>query len=154
MGEEGLVFVDAEDVYAAFRVIRGGYDWENEIITYHGADSRTMVSPPGKMMILHKEYSPVILEVMAKSDLQSFEAFKARVKECKLHMERMVFQYCSSDGDLLTLDTGYEKTPTINGKPVNYSPAKAFESHFPNNEWNSGIVAIIKGSRKKSTGFQ
>ena len=32
MGEEGLVFVDAEDVYAAFRVIRGGYDWENEII--------------------------------------------------------------------------------------------------------------------------
>jgi len=105
------------------------------------------------MMILHEEYSPVILEVMAKSDIQSFKAFKAKVKECELHMERTVLQYSSIYGDLLTLDTGYEKTPTINGKPVNYSPAKAFESPFLNSEWNSGIVAITKGSRKKVLDF-
>ena len=151
--EDGLIFTEAVGAYAAIRVVSGGYEWNNGIITYHGADSRTTVSPPGKMMILNDEYAPVILEVMAKSDVKNFEEFKAKVKACKPKMEGTVLQYKTIYGDLLTFDTGYKQIPTINGKAVNYAPSNAFESPFLNGDWNSGIVTISKGNRKKVLDF-
>ena len=42
---------------------------------------------------------------------------------------------------------------SINGKPVDYAPKKVFESPFLNAEWNSGVVTISKGMRKKILDF-
>ena len=41
-----------------------------------------------------------------------------------------------------------------NGHPVNYAPKKVFESPFLNADWNSGIVTISKGDRKKVLNFE
>jgi hypothetical protein len=152
-GEDGLVFVEADGAYASVRVVEGGFDWSHGAITYHGADSRTTVSPRGKMIILHKEYSPVILQVLAKSEVKSFAAFKQKVRDCEMSWDGPVFQYKTIYGDRLTLDTSYVRVPTINDNPVDYAPNKAFESPFLNGDWNSGIVTITKGHRKKVLDF-
>ena len=105
-------------------------------------------------MILNEEYAPVILEVMAKIDAGSFDAFKTMVKACSIRMKGPVVEYKTIYGDRITLDTSFEKTPTINGKPVDYAPQKVFESPFLNADWNSGIVTISKGNRKKVLNFE
>ena len=104
-------------------------------------------------MILNEEYAPVILEVMAKSDVSSFDAFKVKMKKAQSKMNNTLLEYTTIYGEQITLDTSFEKTPTINGKPVDYAPRKVFESPFLNADWNSGIVTITKGNRKKVLNF-
>ena len=105
-------------------------------------------------MILNDEYAPVILEVMAKSDVESFDAFKAKVEACEVSTEGTVLRYKTIYGDQLTFDTSYENIPSINGQPVNYAPKKVFESPFLNATWNSGIVTVSKDKRKKVLNFE
>ena len=105
-------------------------------------------------MILDDEYAPVIVEVMAKSDVSSFDAFKAKVKASKIRLNGPVLEYKTIYGEQLTFDTSAREVPTINGNPVNYAPKKVFESPFLNADWNSGIVTITKGNRKKVLDFE
>jgi hypothetical protein len=53
----------------------------------------------------------------------------------------------------MTFDASYQKTPTINGAPVNYAPKKVFDSPFLSADYESGIVTIRKGDRKKVLDF-
>jgi hypothetical protein len=152
--EDGVVFVEAEDAYAALRVSQGGFKWFHDAFNGDWGDGNTFSTPPGKTMVANDEYAPVILEVMAKTDIGNFDAFKAKVKACKIQMDGAVLTYKTIYGDKLTLDTNYKKTPTINGKPVNYAPKKLFESPFLNADYNSGIVTISKGKRKKVLDFR
>ncbi len=105
-------------------------------------------------MILNEEYAPVILEVMAKSDVKSFDVFKAMVKACRIRRNGPALEYKTIYGEQLTFDTSARKPPTINGQSVNYAPKKVFESPFLNADWNSGIVTITKGDRKKVLNFE
>ena len=57
-------------------------------------------------------------------------------------------------GEQLTFDTSAREVPRINANPVNYAPKKVFESPFLNANWNSGIVTITKGNRKKVLNFE
>ncbi len=136
--EDGIIFVEAENAYAGIRVVEGGFRWK-----------QAPFIAEGRTMILNDEYSPVILEVMAKADVNSFDAFKAKMKKTQSKMNNTLLEYTTIYGDQLTLDTSFEKTPTINGKPVDYAPKKVFESPFLNATWNSGIVTISKDKRKK-----
>jgi len=151
--EDGVVFVEAEGAYAAVRVTNGGFKWVQDPLNPEGGDGRHHSSPMGKTMMLNDEYSPVILEVMARNDVKSFDAFRAKVKACEITMDETVLKYRTIYGDQLTFDSGAGEAPTINGRPVNYAPDKVFESPFLNAEWNSGIVTITKGKRKKVLDF-
>jgi lysophospholipase L1-like esterase len=151
--EDGIVFVEAKGAYAAIRVVKGNFKWSRQIYTYESKDGNTYTSPQGMTMVLDQEYSPVILEIMAKSDVRNFEEFKAKVKACELKMDGELVKYKTIYGDRLTFDSSYETVPLINGKPVNYAPTKAFESPFLNADFNSGVVTISKGKRKKVLDF-
>lgn len=150
--ENGIVFVEAESAYAAIRVVQGGFKLKDEAFAIP-KETADITSRPGRTMFLENEYAPVILEVMAKSDVNGFDAFKKKVKACELCMIGSVLKYTTIYRDELTFDTRYEKTPTINGKLVNYAPKMVFESPFLNADYNSGIVTISKGSRKKILDF-
>jgi hypothetical protein len=145
--EDGVVFVEAEGAYAAVRVVKGGFNWMKEPF------ETTRFVPENATMILNDEYAPVILEVMARSDVKSFDAFKAQVKACEVSMDGSVLRYKTIYGDQLTFDTSTKAVPSINGEPVNYAPKKVFESPFLNADWNSGIVTISKDKRKKVLDF-
>lgn len=146
--ENGIVLVEAPGAYAAIRVGKGDFslaDHDFEGTKETGAKFRT---PPGCVVTPADEYAPVILEVMDKSDVADFEEFKAKVQACKPRFDGPVLKYTTIYGDLLTLDTSYKETPTINGKPVDYAPKKVFDSPFLNADYNSGVVTISKGDRK------
>jgi len=151
--EDGVVFVQAEGAYAAVRVVEGGFQWKEDIYTIVKPEGIIYKTRPGRTMILDEEFSPVILEVAAKSDVQNFDAFKAKVKGCEISMSGPVLKYKTIYGDVLTMDTQYRETPTINGEPVNYAPKKLLESPFLNADYNSGVVTISKGKRKKVLDF-
>lgn len=150
--QDGVVFVSAGGAYAAVRVAKGGYKWHHGSFTAEAktGDRRTRA---GRAMIPNDEYAPVILEVMARADAKSFDAFKARVKACKVRMDGSVLKYTSIYGDELTFDTGFRQAPRINGKAVDYAPKKVLESPFLNADWNRGVVTISKGRRKKVLDF-
>ncbi len=151
--EDGIVFVESQRAYAAIRVPRGGFTWKDGVYSYKAETGETRPTPSGRVMALKEEYAPVILEVMAKMDVPSFDAFKAKVKACQVQMAGPVLKYHTIYGDKLTLDTSYRQTPTINGKPVNYAPEKVFESPFLDADYNRGVVTISSGSRKKVLDF-
>jgi len=139
--EKGIVFVEAPGAYAAVRVAKGGY-------TLKEREFRWPITV-GWIITPADEYAPVILEVMAKTDVKSFSDFKKKVKGCKPQFNGKVLSYKSIYGDTLTLDTSYKKTPTVNGNPINYSkPKMAFDSPFLKSEYDSGVVTIEKGKRK------
>ena len=145
--EDGVVFVEAEGAYAAIRVAKGGFKLKDDMFKTKRA------VPQNVTMILNDEYAPVILEVMAKTDVKSFDQFKSKIKACEISMDGPVLRYKTIYGDQLTFDSSYEQTSSINGKPVNYAPKKVFESPFLNSDWNSSIVTISKGKRKKVLDF-
>tara|TARA_B110000037_G_scaffold201620_1_gene243125 strand:+ start:178 stop:2883 length:2706 start_codon:yes stop_codon:yes gene_type:complete len=145
--EDGIVFVEAKGAYAAIRVVKGGFELTKDKF-------KTIRSvPKNSTMILNDEYAPVILEVMAKSDVTGFDQFKAKVKACELKMDGTTLIYPTIYGEALAFDTSGQKTPAINGKAVNYAPQQAFESPFLNADYNSGVVTISKGNRKKVLDF-
>ena len=53
----------------------------------------------------------------------------------------------------LTLFTDYSKPPEVNGVPINYSPAKCYDSPFIQGDWGDGVVTIQKGERKVVLNF-
>lgn len=145
--EDGIVFVEAEGAYAAVRVAGGGYRWMT------GDFETDRFIPENRTMILEDDYAPVILEVMAKRDVESFDAFKDRVKANEVEMDGPMLTYRTIYGDVITFDTSAKAVPTINGEPVDYGPRKVFESPFLNAEYDSGVVTISKGDREKVLDF-
>jgi len=110
-------------------------------------------APPGRVVQPEDDSSPVILEVMAKKDLKGFEDFKAKVKANQPEMKGALLVYRTIYGDRLTFDTSQKKVPTINGKPLDYSPPKVLESPFLNSDYDSGVVTIQKGGLNKTLDF-
>lgn len=152
--EDGIVFVKAEaGAYAAVRAVRGGHTWNEKTYTIRKPEGYVYETNPGRTMVLEDEYSPVIVEVMAEADIDSFDAFKARVKSCEVKFEGDVLHYRTVYGDTMTFDSSYEAVPTINGKPINYAPDRVFDSPFLVADYDSGIVIIQKGDRRKVLDF-
>ncbi len=151
--EDGIVFLKAEGAHAAIRVIQGGYSWSDTIYTINKPEGYVYKTDPGKTMALEDEFSPVIVEVMSVNDIDSFDAFKTKVKSSKPEMKGSVLHYTTIYGDTMTFDSAYKETPTINGKPINYAPAKVFDSPFLVSDYNSGVITIQKGKRKQVLDF-
>lgn len=150
--EDGIVFVEAEQAYAAIRVPRGGYTWhDGPFVGKSATGNRT--TRDGRAMILNKEFAPVIVEVMAKTDIKNFNAFKAKVKAQEPTFVGPVLSYNTIYGDTLTLDTDFKQTQTINGNLVDYAPPKVYNSPFLNGDYEKGIVTIRKGDHKTVLDF-
>jgi hypothetical protein len=150
---DDVVFVEAEGAYAAIRVVGSQFRIVEDSLTTRSAEGSTRTAPPGIMVIPEDDFAPVVVEVMAKEKVQDFDEFKQRVKACTVKRQGAVVVCETIYGDRLTLDTSYRDAPTINGKSVDYAPAKVLESPFLNAEYNSGVVTIRKGKRRKVLDF-
>lgn len=151
--EEGIVFVEAPGAYAAVRVGQSGYTLSEEDFSCVNALGDISFAPLGWVITPADDVAPVILEVMAKTEVQSFSDFKQQVKGRQPQINGTVLSYRSIYGDTLTLDTSYEQTPTVNGKPIEYQSGKVFDSPFLKSETDRGVVTIEKGPRKRVLDF-
>ncbi len=141
------VFAEAPQAYAAVRVVDGGSRWETEEVK-RGKPS------PGMWLRCENEYSPVIIDMARKSDYPDFAAFQKAILANALTWKNNRLDYRS---DLyktqLTLFADYSKPPQVNSAPINYSPAKCYDSPFIQGDWGSGVVTIQKGDRKLVLNF-
>ena len=151
--EDDVVFVEAEGAFAAVRVIGSDFQITDGSITTRSAEGSDRTAPPGIMIIPDDDYAPIVLEVMSNHNLKDFDEFKRRVKACTVKMKKSVAVCETIYRDRLTLDTSYRKTPTVNGKAVDYAPAKVLVSPFLNANYNSGVVTIQKRQRQKVLDF-
>jgi hypothetical protein len=150
--EDDIVFVESAGAYAAIRTPTTGYTWQDGVFNAQ-AKTGDRKSRPGRVLVLDDDYAPVIVEVMAKTDIKSFAAFKQRVKSSAPEVEATLLSYTSVYGDRLTFDFGYRQPPTINGEPVDYAPKHVYDSPFLKGNYNAGVVTITKGERKKVLDF-
>jgi hypothetical protein len=144
--EDGIVFVETDEnngAYAAIRPVGTGYTLiENHVFT--------SFTPPDHWIVqLNDIYKPLILEVMAKHRVAGFAAFKALVKTNAPSFTNDLVTYTTIYGDTLTLDASYANVPTINGVPVDYTPAKSYDSPFLHGDYNGDTFVIEKGSRRE-----
>lgn len=134
----GCVFASSGDAFAAVRIARGGYEWDD-----------------ANWIRLDDEMSPVIMEVAPATDYDGdLDAFKKAVLAREPSILDGILTYRGL-GDLgtFTFDTQGDAVPTINGKPVDFAPDYTFKSPFLNEAWASGIVTIEKGDRKLMLDF-
>jgi hypothetical protein len=151
--EDDVVFVESEGAYAAIQVASGGFELQKEAISVKSLDRGVRSSPAGVMVVPKMEDSPVILEVMAKSQVNSFGEFKKQVLACEMKMDGAVLKYQSIYGDTFTFDSSYLGIPTINGKPVDYAPKKVLESPFLNADYDAGVVTISRNKVSETLDF-
>lgn len=148
-----FVFVETEGAYTVIRVIGSDFELTDKDISNPSIEGPVRKAPPGQVIMPKNQYAPVIIDVIAKKECKDIEEFKRRAKACEVSMKDSVLTYTSLYGDKMTLDTKYKKVPTINGKPVDYSPPNVHESPFLNSVYDSGVVTISKGDQTKVLDF-
>lgn len=139
----GWVFASYGTAYAALRVVEGGFRWRDDEEPAY----------PGEWMVLDHEYSPVVMEIGRAADFTNFTAFQDRILTNPLTYADAVVNYQSTPGDTLTLDAAYRQSPQVNGVPLNYKPANAYDSPFVTGSFGSGVVNAQKGNRQLTLDF-
>jgi hypothetical protein len=142
--DDGWIFVKDGSAFAAVKVVYGGYDWTPK---WKHADA---ITKDNKAFItLKEENAPVILVVNQASDYGgSFDDFKTAIKAQPID---------NSDGTVkfatLTF-RGLTKPGEIDGKPVNLTPSRGYDSAFIRSEWGSGLIHIRKGDETVTLDFR
>lgn len=177
---DGWVFAEAPRAYAAVRAVDGAATWQQDIYAVpvkpatpakaaasvksgkalngdDKADGKSGVAQdngPGKWLVFANEFSPVIIEVVRKSDCPTFAAFQDAILKNPLKWANSQLDYQSSlHKTQLTFHADYAKVSEIDGMPVNYAPKKVYDSPFIQGEFGNGIVTIQKGEHKEVLDF-
>lgn len=135
--ENGWVFAEARKAYAAVHVVDGGFYWDT-----------TKNANIGKWLYCENEFSPIVLDVVEKSNYRSFQEFRDVVKKQTVDFQDNILNYKGLYGDSFTFYADHSHSPKINGVTVNYAPEMGFDSPFLQSVWNSGIVTIKKGEQE------
>ena len=151
--EKDCIFLETQEAYTVIRIPAGGYKWHEKPLEYQATTGGDRKSPPGKVLFLNKDFAPVILEVMAKSEVKSMKDFKKKVLASKPTLKNGLLTYKTIYGDELSFDTTQKSPPTVNGVKVNYAPQKVYDSPFLQSDYDSGVITIQKGNRKRILNF-
>jgi hypothetical protein len=134
-------------------VVGSEFELADKQVSNPSIEGDIRIAPPGRTILPKDDFAAVILEVMAKKDFKTFEDFRTKVKASKPEMNGALLVYQTVYGDRLSFDTSQKQTPTINEKPVDYTPPKVLESPFLNADYDKGVVTIQKGGQKKILDF-
>jgi len=137
---DGWMFCEAAGAYAAVRPARGGYTWQPN-------------PGGGGLLVCEDGFAPAIVEVARKADAGSYESFQTAVLALPLAWAGATLTYQGLAGDRLTFQADHSAPPQVNGQPIDYEPAKTFDSPFIQSDWGSGQVTIRKDGRTLSLDF-
>lgn len=148
-------FAESEGARAAVRVVSGEATLQPQsTASIEKQDQKKGQAKDGGLVLkCSDESSPVILEVSVKSDFSSLEAFQEAVMARPLKHEGGCLSYTGLGGGDFRFFTDQTRPPEINGRAVNYAPARVYDSPFVQSEWDSGVVTIQKGERKLVVDF-
>jgi hypothetical protein len=129
----GWILAQAPRAFAAVRVVRGGYAWDDQ-----------------NWLRCEDEYTPIIIEAARMVDYDdSYEKFKAAVLAQKVVSENGILTYRGLGNSAnFTFYPDSERLPELNGKPIDLAPDYTFNSPFMREDWATGVVRIAKDGRE------
>lgn len=131
--QDGWILAQAPRAFAAVRVVRGGYAWDDQ-----------------NWLRCQDEYTPIIIEAARMTDYDnSYGKFKAAVLAQKVVLGHGILTYrgLGNSGNLTFYpDSG--RLPELNGKPIDLAQDYTFNSPFMREDWATGVVRIAKGGRE------
>jgi len=144
---DGWVFADNHDAYAAVRIVRGGYYW-NE--------------PARHRLYLQDHYAPIIIQTGRKAVYGSFAAFEKAILAAPLTLTADKLDYTGPNSARIEFflckssDKGpYPKTlPKIDGEELDLNLMHNYKSPFMQNKVGSDIVTVRYGSRRWDYDFE
>ena len=131
--QAGWIFARAMGAFAAVKIVQGGWSWDD-----------------ARWLRLENEFSPVIIEVVQSQSYEDdFDSFKSTVSKQIVHFTNGVLQYhgLGESGDF-TFYAGSDRTPELNGEPIDFTPDYAFDSPFMREAWADGVVHLQKDLRE------
>jgi|GEM_PF-299731 len=144
--EDGWIFAQLPDAYAAVKSVWSSYVWEDD-------DETDGIDTEDKWIRLADSTSPVIIEVAQAANYASFANFKTAIKALPLAVNNDVLTYTGLDGAQLTFYTATTQLPEVDGTPIDLQPSYTFESPFMNEAWATGDITIAKDGREKRYNF-
>ena len=141
------VFAEAPQAFAAVHVVSGQTAWEADTVAQHREGKGA--TDHGIWLACRDEFSPVIIEVVRKTDCPNLAIFQKMILANPLKWENKRLDYTSAlSKTTLTLFADYSRAPLIDGQLVNYSPQKVYDSPFIQSDFGSGVVTIQKETQK------
>ena len=138
--KSGWIFTHGGNAYIAFYPL-AKYKWMEEETDYRLRSTQLK--------------NGAVVQVASASDYSSFEAFKDAVKALPLKTSTRPVprvDFTSLRGDHIVFE--YDKTPELNGKPVDYSKWKLFESPYLYAEPNSEKMLMKYGNHRRLLDFR
>ncbi len=137
--KNGWVFVESHGAYAALKCVSKGYKWECDT--------------DGKWLVCEDELTPIILEVVSKTDYSSYSAFQQKILTSNLKTDGGKVIYRSTYNDDFVFNSDYSGLASVNGKTIDIQPEMVYDSPFIKSVWDSGKVKITKGQRSLDLDF-
>lgn len=166
--EQGWIFVEAGDAFLGVRPVSGRYqvsvdagsgnkDW----VDYEGAATLEEPldpmpyewSPDRTLVRLKDRHAPIIFEAGRRVDEGTLAAFKQRLLGNRLTLTKIVvpghyvLTYVSG-GHTYTFNAANTEIPRLDGQPIDYFPARTFDSPHLSSDYGSGLVTISAGRRR------
>ena len=137
--ENGFIFVREGDACAALKLLRG-YEW-----TTQGAWS-------GAEVISHGARNGVVCEAGRLADYGGFKAFRQEIADNKIVFDQEKGQLTYDSKRAGKLFLGIKDGRKLNDQPVDLD-YPTFGSPFMSSRWDSGIVEIRAGGKKRVLDF-
>jgi len=142
----GWVFAQAPRAYAAVRVVEGGWSWQPDSTNLQREICSTNI---GEWLVLSNKYSPIIIEVASTNEYANFASFRNDILDNTLTVAPQRVDYISSRYDVtLTLFSDESAPPRVNGVPLDFSPAKAYDGPHIQGDFGKGHVVISYGTNR------
>ena len=101
---------------------------------------------------LKEDHLPLVIEAATPGDYETFDAFKSAATQAAALSEDGAHTYSSLSGDQFTMFDD-RSHPLVNGEPLDYNPAMAYDSPFVSSKWDSGIVTLTAGGMETTLDF-
>jgi len=139
--KQGWIFTEAQNAYAAAKVVDGAWQWEPDGPAYwRGNQSKPTT---GSWLAPLNEFSPLILEVVPKSGYHNFKAFQDAVLHNVLRREGNHIDYSSAFyHTTLTLFTDFKSAPKVDGIALNFEPQMSFDGEVLRSSFGSKTVKL------------
>jgi len=138
---DGWIFAQCGDAYAALRVCRGGYVFEEDRHV------------PGTWVICEDGRSPIILEMGDRKQYPDRASFEAAVLTHIPRWEGEVLHYTSLSGHDFMMITGRDGESTVDGEYYVKKPDVSLHSPFVNCPWGGDTVQITFGGETMTLSF-
>jgi hypothetical protein len=173
--EDGWIFIGEGQSYAAVRVVmgqfradhRGANDWLDSRASdtpYANIDKDSYKWDRNRSIIrLNDIYSPIIIDTGSKKDFPTIESYIAYVLDGQVALLKTVvpgwyiLNYKTADKISEAVEFEFNaansQVPAVNGKQIDYKPAKLFDSPFIESDYDSGVIRIHKDEYEMTLDF-